>query len=335
VFPDIQQEVVLLLCEKNGNDSHLIEYLEVRDASELTTLNELKNQTKRIDGKTDKWTYYFLEREEIDFLESIAEARKIPTIENYANVEAGIKTGANNYFTVPDSTVTFYQLEQFARPLVGRGVKVNGVVFTKEDWFRNVQADTKANLLVFPPKLNEHAGAKDYIQYGESIGISKRCTTNTRKDWYVISTLKLSEVLFTRFIHLYPRLVLNAANAHASNTMLRIYTKPTTNKNAFVASFYNSLSLAFSEVVGRRFGGGVLDIIPNEAKQILLPYHTNNSDLLPTIDQMMREKTSIDDILQVTNKQILQDGYGLTDNEIQLADSIWKKLAARRLNRKK
>jgi adenine-specific DNA methylase len=29
VFPDIQQEVVLLLCEKNGSDSHLIEHLDI------------------------------------------------------------------------------------------------------------------------------------------------------------------------------------------------------------------------------------------------------------------------------------------------------------------
>jgi len=67
VFPDIQQEVVLLLCEKNGSDSHLIEHLELRDASDLEKLdvNILKSPTKRIDFKSNKWTYYFLEQEEI------------------------------------------------------------------------------------------------------------------------------------------------------------------------------------------------------------------------------------------------------------------------------
>ena len=93
--------------------------------------------------------------------------------------------------------------------------------------------------------------------------------------------------------------------------------------------------MAFSEIVGRSYGGGVLELMPSEAGKILLPYQIDNADLLDTIDKMMREKKSIDDILKITNKQILKDGYGFTDKEIKLADSIWKKLSARRLNRNK
>jgi hypothetical protein len=57
--------------------------------------------------------------------------------------------------------------------------------------------------------------------------------------------------------------------------------------------------------------------------------------MLPMIDKMMREKTSIEEILKITNTEILKKGYGLTDKEIKLADNIWKKLSARRLNRSK
>lgn len=339
VFPDIQQEVVLLLCERNGSGSHLIEHLELRDASALEKLdvNRLKSPTKKIDFKSNKWTYYFLEQEEIDFLENIAEKRKIPTIGNYANVEVGITTGANNYFTVPYSTVAFYQLEEFAKPMVGRSVQVNSVVFTKKDWLQNQQTEAKASLLVFPPKekLNGHTGVKDYLQYGESIGINKGYKTGIRDDWFVIPSIKLSDALFIRRNNLFPRLILNEANAYTTDTMHRVFIKETTNKNAFIASFYNSLSLAFSEIVGRSYGGGVLELMPSEAEQILLPYQKENAELLSSIDKMMREKKSIDEILKITNKQILKDGYVFTDKEIKLADSIWKKLSARRLNRGK
>ena len=70
VFPDIQQEVVLLLCEKNGSKEHNIEHIELKDASELKTLDtaKLKSPQKKIDFKSNKWTFYFLEQEEIDFL---------------------------------------------------------------------------------------------------------------------------------------------------------------------------------------------------------------------------------------------------------------------------
>lgn len=339
VFPDIQQEVVLLLCEKNGDETHLIEHLELKDASDLERLDvsKLKSPTKKIDFKSNKWTFYFLEQEEIDFLENIAQKRNIQTIGKYANVEVGITTGANNYFTVPYSIVRFYQLDDFAKPMVGRSVQVDGVVFTKKDWLLNQQSEAKSNLLVFPPKdkLNGHSGAKEYIEYGESINIHKGYKTSIRDDWFVIPSIKLSDALFIRRNNLFPRLILNEANAYTTDTMHRVFIKETTNKNAFIASFYNSLSLAFSEIVGRSYGGGVLELMPSEAGQILLPYQENNDELLKVIDKMMRNSGDIDEILKLTNQKILKEGFGFTDKEIELADSIWRKLSARRLNRGK
>ena len=339
VFPDIQQEVVLLLCEKNGGDSHLIEHLELRDASDLEKLdiNKLKSPSKKIDFKSNKWTYYFLAQEEINFLENIAVTRKVPTIERYANVEVGITTGSNDYFTVPLPVVDAYDLEEYAKPMVGRSVQVNSVIFTNEDWQLNRQAKAKAHLLVFPAKekINGHKGANSYIKMGESMGINKGYKTGIRDDWFVIPSIKLSEALFIRRNNLYPRLILNEANAYTTDTMHRVFIKKAANKNAFIASFYNSLSLAFSEIVGRSYGGGVLELMPSEAGKILLPYSVENADLLSTIDILMREKKSIDDILKITNEQILKNGYGFTDKEIKLADNIWKKLSARRLNRSK
>lgn len=339
VFPDIQQEVVLLLCEKSGSGTHLIEHLELKDASDLEKLdvNILKSPTKKIDFKSNKWTYYFLEQEEIDFLENIAQKRKIPIIGNYANIEVGITTGANDYFTVPLSVVEAYDLDAYVKPMVGRSVQVNSVIFTKNDWEFNRQNKAKAHLLVFPPKqyLTGHKGIDSYIKMGESQGINKGYKTGIRDDWFVIPSIKLSDALFIRRNNLFPRLILNEANAYTTDTMHRVFMKKDTNKNAFIACFYNSLSLAFSEIVGRSYGGGVLELMPSEAERILLPYQTVNADLLSTIDQMMREKKHIDDILKITNKQILKDGYGLTEKEINLADSIWKKLSSRRLNRNK
>ncbi len=339
VFPDIQQEVVLLLCEKNGSDSHLIEHLELKDASDLSKLdvNRLKSPTKRIDFKSNKWTYYFLDQEEIDFLEQVALKRKVPSIQNFASVEVGITTGANDYFTVPLPVVEAYNLEGYAKPMVGRSVQVNSVIFTQKDWKQNRQTKAKAHLLVFPAKdkINGHIGANSYIRMGESMGVNKGYKTGIRDDWFVIPSIKLSDALFIRRNNLYPRLILNEANAYTTDTMHRVFMKKDTDKNAFIASFYNSLSLAFSEIVGRSYGGGVLELMPREAERILLPYQKGNADLLATIDKMMREKKNIDDILKITNKQILKEGYGFTDKEIKLADSIWKKLSARRLNRNK
>jgi len=75
--------------------------------------------------------------------------------------------------------------------------------------------------------------------------------------------------------------------------------------------------------------------MPNEAERVLLPYHIDNASLLPTIDKLLRNKTNIDEVLKITNQVILKEHFGLTQKEIKLAHSIWKKLSARRLNRSK
>lgn len=337
VFPNIQQEVVLLLCEKNNGKEHNIEHIELKDASELKTLDvaRLKSPKKRIDFKSNKWTFYFLEQDEIDFLENIAEKRRVPTLGKFANVEVGITTGSNDFFTVPLSTVEEYDLYHYAKPMVGRSVQVNSVIFTQEDWEKNKYSEAKAHLLVFPEKdkLNRKNGAVKYIEKGEELGIHKGYKTGIRDDWFVVPSLKISDALFIRRNNLYPRLIINDAKSYTTDTMHRVFLKSGTNIKAFTASYYNSLSLALTEVCGRSHGGGVLELMPNEAEQVLLPYHKNNEALLSQIDQLIRDKKDIEEILKITNQVILKELYNFTQKEINIAHNIWKKLSSRRLNR--
>lgn len=339
VFPDIQQEVVLLLCEKNDTKEHNIEHIELKDASELKTLDTaiLKSPQKKIDFKSNKWTFYFLEQEEIDFLENIANKKNIAPLGDYANVEVGITTGANDFFTIPLSTVEEYKLQNYAKPMVGRSVQVNSVIFTRKDWEKNKFSKAKAHLLAFPERKNikKTSGALNYIQYGEKLGVDKGYKTSIRNDWFVVPSLKISNALFIRRNNLYPKLIINEAEAYTTDTMHRVYTKPNIDIKAFTASYYNSLSFAFSEVSGRSHGGGVLELMPNESEKILLPYHEDNRKLLSQIDQLIRNKTNIEEILKITNQVILKQHYGLTQKEIDLAHNIWKKLSNRRLNRGK
>jgi len=117
--------------------------------------------------------------------------------------------------------------------------------------------------------------------------------------------------------------------------MHRVTVKEKADIKALTASYYNSLSFAFAEICGRSHGGGVLELMPNEVERILLPYNEKNAELLPIIDKMIREKKDISELLKISNEKILKENYGLTDKEIDLADSIWKKLSNRRLNRGK
>ena len=336
VFEEIQQEVVLLLCERTGTGEHLIEHIEVKDAEALQQLDphRLKLPTKQIDFHADKWTYYFLDKEELDFLNKVR-VKNMPKIGTYADVEVGITTGSNGYFTVPQGVVDMYQLHEYARPMVGRSVQVNSLCFTKTDWQQNLANGAKANLLVFTPgaKENGNEGTKAYIENGEQQGINKGYKTSIRDDWYVIPSIKLSDALFLRRNNLYPKFVLNEARAYTTDTMHRVFIKEGVNRKAFVVSYYNSLSFTFAEILGRNFGGGVLELMPSEVEGVYLPYREENAKLFEKVDQMVRDKKTADEILDFTDKEMLQKGMGFFETETKMARSIWYKLMGRRLNR--
>ena len=334
VFEEIQQEVVLLLCEKNGTNEHKIEHIEVKDTEGLLALDphQLKFPSKDIDFHTDKWTYYFLDKKELDLLDKVKNMTKISS---FANVEVGITTGSNDFFTVPQSIVSMYQLEDYARPMVGRSVQVNSLCFTKSDWRANVVSEAKAHLLVFTPDAKEKGndGVKAYLESGEAAKIDKGYKTSIRDYWWVIPSIKLSDALFLRRNNLYPKFVLNNAGAYTTDTMHRVFINEGVNKKAFVASYYNSLSFAFAEILGRNFGGGCLELMPSEVGGIYLPYREENEQIFDKLDEMLRKKATADEILNYTDEIILHQGVGLSNDEVKLARSIWHKIINRRLTR--
>jgi adenine-specific DNA-methyltransferase len=346
VFPSIEQEVILLLCEKNVNGSHLIEHIELEDTDELRTvdINKLKSPKKEIDFKSNKWTFYFLDQKEIDFIEKLLHQTSILTLRSYATVEVGMTTGSNSFFTVPLSTVDQFHLQEYAKPMVGRSVQVRSVIFTEEDWKANIEAGARAYFLDFPSlkEIEKNKMALEYIKQGESEGINKFYKCRIRDEWQIQPSVWISDALFTRRNNRYPRLIINEAKAHTTDTMHRVKVNKNTkltngkkiNLNALVASYYNSLSLAFAEICGRSHGGGALELMPNEAEDILLPYNEANSKILDQIDRMMRGKSTIDEIIMVTDPIILKEGCGFSDSEIATANRIWKKLLNRRMGRK-
>ena len=228
-----------------------------------------------------------------------------------------------------------YHLEEYARPMVGRSVQVNSLCFTKRDWKANVASEAKAHLLVFTPdaKKNGNEGVKAYLESGESADIDKGYKTSIRDQWWVIPSIKLSDALFLRRNNLYPKFVLNEAGAYTTDTMHRVFIKEGVNKKAFVASYYNSLSFAFAEILGRNFGGGCLELMPSEVGGIYLPYREENEQIFDTIDRMLRNKATADEILDYSDEIILRQGMGLSADEVKLARSIWHKIINRRLTR--
>ncbi len=345
VFPEAQQEVVLLLCEKDQSKKHLIEHLEVDtdDDLEKIDVSRIKCPKKKIDFKSNKWTFYFLEQNEIDFIEKMLREKSVRQLRDFAKVEVGITTGFNKFFSITKSTMNEFSLKKYVKPMVGRNANVPSLIFEKLDWKFNVENDASAYLLTFPTRSKIKGKPLTYIKNGEKEGIQNLYKCSVRNEWHIIPSIWESEALFLRRNNIYPKFTLNSAKALTTDTMHRvtvnknkdIITNKKINLKSLIASYYNSLSLAFTEICGRSHGGGALELMPNEVEDVLIPYNEQNNKILPKIDTMIRDKVDIEEILKYTDEIVLKEGFGFSDSEIKIANNIWKKLLKRRLNRTK
>ena len=321
VFPEAQQEVVLLLCEKDQSKKHLVEHLEVDtdDDLEKIDVSKIKCPKKKIDFKSNKWTFYFLEQNEIDFIEKMLREKSVRQLRDFAKVEVGITTGFNKFFSITKSTMNEFGLEKYVKPLVGRSANVPSLIFEKSDWKFNVENDAKAYLLTFPTRSKIKGKPLTYIKNGEKEGIQNLYKCSVRNEWHIVPSIRISDALFLRRNNIYPKFTLNSAKALTTDTMHRV----TVNKNkdiitnkkiklkSLIASYYNSLSLAFTEICGRSHGGGALELMPNEVEDVLIPYNEKNDKILLKIDTMIRDKVDINEILAYTDEIVLKKGFGL------------------------
>ncbi len=220
---------------------------------------------------------------------------------------------------------------------MGRSVQVPGAIFTKDDLLLNSKIGARSYFLKFPSinKLNDNDLALQYISNGEKEGINKGYKCRIRNEWQIVPSTKISDALFIRRNNIFPKLIINEAAAYTTDTMHRVWIKDNVNLKSFVSSYYNSLSLAFTEINGRSYGGGVLELMPSEVGSILLPYNVKNDSLLPIIDEKLRNKKNIENILNFTNLKILKQNLGFSISDIKLLDGIRKKLLERRLTRGK
>jgi len=126
---------------------------------------------------------------------------------------------------------------------------------------------------------------------------------------------------------------LNDADATCTDTIHRVRLRNGTPAKTVTAAFLNSLTFAFSEVIGRSYGGGVLELEPNEAEILPLPLAGADTLDLNELDRLLRAG-DICSVLNITDDVLLRRGMGLSIEETQMLRSIWQKLRDRRINRK-
>lgn len=339
VFSGIEQEVVVLIGEK-GDFEKGIKILELNNLDDLEDLDIFANSFQKLSHTHEKWTKYFTTIEENQIISRLKEDHRFQKLSDTGIINVGITTGNNKYFSVNQETVDAYDLGDVVCPLVGRSSHAHSVYFRREDWRKNVAQGKAAYLIHFPDKpIEEYSkGQRDYIAFGESNKEDQGYKCRIRENWYQVPSVWAPDAFFLRRNNLYPKFVLNCCDAVSTDTMHRIKFNRDIEPERIVLSYYNSISFAFTEICGRSYGGGVLEILPGEAGNILVPVLDSVPiaivrEVLMKVDMIVRRAEDIETALNLVDNEILVKFLHVDTDVCVSARKIWKKMQYRRLKR--
>lgn len=339
VFPDIEQEVVVFIGEK-GKEEKGIRIIEMNNLDGFARLKLEQNGFQKLQHVKEKWTKYFVTSEEMALIQKLRDDKRFAKFSDYGLINVGITTGNNGYFSVTEQTTEQYGLAEVTLPLVGRSSHAHGIYFTTEDWESNKVVGKRARLINFPdiPYEEYPDGHKLYIALGEKNGEHKGYKCSIRDRWYIVPSVWVPDAFFLRRNNLYPKFVLNRCGAVSTDTMHRMKFNEGVKPENVLLAYYNSISFAFTEICGRSYGGGVLEILPGEMGNILLPKVENiapelRDNLLTYIDSVVRNDEDIEKALDIVDEELLVKTLGIDPDICRKCRTIWKKMQKRRLGR--
>ncbi|MEE9361644.1 MAG: N-6 DNA methylase [Cellulophaga sp.] len=324
-----QDTIVLFAYKKHFSKGEFFANID----SQLTLKNESFNLRKNdilVESKV-KWTHHFLSSEELTFLENIKKQLKL--VSEYSDSRPGIVTAANKFFIIDKETEAKYNLESYTKPIIQKGLFVNGsVVFSKKDFSDLEKAKRPTRLLQLNDGDEISESLKEYLEIGENLEIPDRYKCKSRNNWYVIPNISTKpNGLFFKRSHLYPKILKNTSNALVTDSAYKIEIKNGCNLNSFIFSFYNSLTLLFSETNGRYYGGGVLELTPSEFKGLPLPYMSIDNKEFQSFTKKFEQKDKIEDILEQNDFKILNSSINLDIESLNRIKLIREKLLKKRI----
>jgi adenine-specific DNA-methyltransferase len=340
VFPEIQQEVFLLLAEGKrelGNNPSDIHTLEFTDGTELLKVGNLSDAVAHIPAKHSrngmKWTSLFIDEPAFLALDEAEKAKGLTQLGKLAEVDIGIVTGRNSFFILNEDQKNGLQVSHLNLPIIGRTSALKSTAFTEEDFdlYKTQYPCFLLNLNGidfdnFPKPL------MDYLKSGEKEQIQNGYKCKIRKRWFDVPSIYVPDLFLFRQIHRYPLLVVNKAKATSTDTIHRVRLKEGVNGDLLANVSFNSLTLGWAEVCGRSYGGGVLELEPREAEELPIPYNSNISIDVEKVENLLRRGHPFE-ALDYVDDISLKSYLGFDQTMIKEIRKAWEQLRDRRLYR--
>ncbi len=332
LFKDCKGQDTLLLIGERKAKNKGVYYCNI---DKLADLEQQKfTLAQNVNIRESKWTHHHLTTDEIELLEKIK--KQIEIVNHYCTSKAGIVTAANDYFIVDAKTVQEYSLKKYVKEIIQKGSFVNGSVVLSQVEFENLVKQSKPTYLIAlnkASKIKINERIHHYFEKGLDLKINERYKSSIRNTWYEVPNIGTPpEAFFFKRCNEYPKLIKNNANVLATDSAYTILMNANYDIDNLIFSFYNSLTLSFAELNGRYYGGGVLELTPNEFKNLPVPYVDVSAKNFNSFVKDFKSKESIKEICKRNDLSILKSiDKNIDTDSITKLFNIREKLYFRRI----
>ena len=342
VFPQIQQEVVLLLAEgrrRNAKVPGTLRVQQVRNGDALLAkapcvARAAANAAPAGVNDWQKWTALFLQKPEAATLRAYANSPAVDRLGDLADVDVGVVTGRNRFFVISQEQAGELQLGDRALDVVGRTSALQSIRFTDADMQRYARSNRSKLLhLSGLPKAAFSRPLAAYVAQGEAEGVDAGYKCRIRNRWFDVPSVGVPDAFLFRQIHTAPLLVANQAGATSTDTIHRTRVHADVDRERLCGAMINSLTFASAELGGRSYGGGVLELEPREAERLLVPYQFAARLDLDYMDERLRAG-DLPSALAHGDDVLLRHGCGMSPAELKAVRSGWDRLRRRRQRRR-
>lgn len=264
IFPDILQDVVVLLADGFGETTTSVEFVAVDRSAEFAESVDRAGRSVPV-ADIARGDRAFMRALLSPRLLALLDSKILPftkPVRDFCAFNIGYVSGHKGFFHPPRDLVERFSLPQSSlRPALTSSRQLTGV------GVRTSALEQTSHLYLPSGELSALSpGERRYIAQGETDGVHLRYKCRVRTPWHVVPGVRVPDLVMSVFSER-PVVLLNDAGLVATNSLLCGFLRKGT-AEAFVSSWYTSLTLLMCEMEVHSLGGGVLVLIPGEVGKV-------------------------------------------------------------------
>lgn len=203
-------------------------------------------------GVGEKWSPVRLTSTEYEAMRAALGSDGVLTLGDIARVNVGVLTGNNEFFVPGPDIVAEFGLEPYTIPVV-----------------TDLSApDLGLSLMLNTGGIEDVSELGPYIKRGIEMGVHEGYKCRIRDRWFDVPNSGIPDAFITRQVDTCLKLVPNLPRATSTNRYNHVHLTAKVDVEELSAGFCNPLLMLRAELLGRAYGGGVLELTPRELEML-------------------------------------------------------------------